>query len=224
MSAPSSCRFRAPLPMSHGETGFLRVADAPLSTVPTCSAYPDSADGGTLKRLERVLASHRLPMADAVRADQIINALPYGYPAPAAGEQVSINLEVAGCPWEPGHRLVRIGLRVADPVPATRPTTTTDSPDLLGIRVGVEFNPAVAGAYRLIGYEPEGETGGEVRFESDPAGNEAGGEGRLASGRTMTVLYEVVPSSDVLDSFSPLRGNPMKYQRLAPVSTRRVSL
>ena len=37
--------------------------------------------------------------------------LPYDYPAPTGGAPFSVTTEVDVCPWNPGHRLVRIGLQ-----------------------------------------------------------------------------------------------------------------
>ncbi len=41
----------------------------------------------------------------------MINYFTYDYPQPTDEKPFSINIDAAGCPWEPAHRLVRIGLK-----------------------------------------------------------------------------------------------------------------
>jgi Ca-activated chloride channel family protein len=41
----------------------------------------------------------------------MINYFTYDYPQPTDDKPFSINVDVAGCPWEASHRLVRIGLK-----------------------------------------------------------------------------------------------------------------
>jgi Ca-activated chloride channel family protein len=52
-----------------------------------------------------------MPPRDAVRIEEMINYFPYHYPQPAGDAPFSVNMEVASCPWNPEHRLVRIGLK-----------------------------------------------------------------------------------------------------------------
>jgi len=65
----------------------------------------------------------RLPPVDAVRIEELVNALPYDYPAPAANDPVPFrsDTEVAPCPWAPEHLLVRLALRARDYSDDTRP-------------------------------------------------------------------------------------------------------
>ena len=41
----------------------------------------------------------------------MINYFTYNYPQPSDGRPFSVTTEVAGCPWEPSHRLLRIGIQ-----------------------------------------------------------------------------------------------------------------
>jgi len=52
-----------------------------------------------------------LPPKDAVRIEELINYFPYDYPSPRGDDPFSITTDVADCPWNPAHRLVRIGLQ-----------------------------------------------------------------------------------------------------------------
>ena len=86
------------------ENRFLAVADRPLSTF---SIDVDTASYAVVRRL---LAAGRLPPADAVRIEEFVNYFRYSYPRPAGHEPFAVGLEAADCPWQAGHRLVRIGI------------------------------------------------------------------------------------------------------------------
>lgn len=84
---------------------FRRAVDEPLST------FSIDVDTASYANVRRFLASGNRPPKDAVRIEELVNYFPYDYPAPAAGEPFSVNVEVAACPWKEGRRLVRVGLK-----------------------------------------------------------------------------------------------------------------
>ena len=86
---------------------FLRVSDNPLST------FSIDVDSASYSNVRRYLNQNALPPKDAVRIEEMVNYFPYGYapPPPDGTIPFSANIEVAGCPWETKHRLVRIGLK-----------------------------------------------------------------------------------------------------------------
>ena len=51
------------------------------------------------------------PPAGAVRIEELINYFRYDYPAPSSEHPFSVTTELAQCPWQTGHQLVRIGLK-----------------------------------------------------------------------------------------------------------------
>ena len=69
------------------------------------------------------------------------------------------------------------------------------------VKVQIEFNPAQAAAYRLIGYEKR-------ILAKEDFNNDAKDAGEIGAGHTVTVLYEVVPAGVAV------RGavDPLKYQ------------
>ncbi len=87
------------------ENAFLTAAADPLST------FSIDVDTASYSIVRRFVNEGKLPPIDAVRIEEMINYFTYDYPQPKADEPFSINLEVASCPWEPSHRLVRIGLK-----------------------------------------------------------------------------------------------------------------
>ncbi|MEM8600877.1 MAG: von Willebrand factor type A domain-containing protein, partial [Bacteroidota bacterium] len=87
------------------ENPFRRVGDAPLST------FGIDVDAASYANTRRFLNSGRLPPADAVRIEEFVNYFSYDYPDPEGDAPFSITTEVAVAPWQPAHRLVRIGLQ-----------------------------------------------------------------------------------------------------------------
>ena len=88
------------------ENPFLAVATNPLSTF---SIDVDTASYAKVRRY--LLEQNTLPPADAVRLEELINYFSYDYPAPEGEAPFSAHMEVAACPWQPEHRLVKVGLK-----------------------------------------------------------------------------------------------------------------
>jgi Ca-activated chloride channel family protein len=88
------------------ENEFLTVKDSPLSTF---SIDVDTASYA--KTRAYLLEHHRLPPADAVRIEELINYFDYGYAGPTDEHPFAVHLETAECPWQPQHRLVRVGIQ-----------------------------------------------------------------------------------------------------------------
>ncbi len=70
------------------------------------------------------------------------------------------------------------------------------------VKIQIEFNPAVAGAYRLIGYENRVLAAQDFNDDTKDAGE-------IGAGHTVTALYEIVPAG--LDINVP-GVDPLKYQ------------
>lgn len=87
------------------ENPFEKASETPLST------FSLDVDSASYTIARRMISQGELPPSDAVRIEEFINYFPYHYPEPAADDPFSINLEVASCPWEASHRLVRVGLK-----------------------------------------------------------------------------------------------------------------
>ncbi|WP_289489948.1 von Willebrand factor type A domain-containing protein, partial [Klebsiella pneumoniae] len=52
------------------------------------------------------LHAEMLPDPDSVRIEEMINYFTYSYPQPEGNVPFSVTTEVAGCPWNPNHRLL----------------------------------------------------------------------------------------------------------------------
>ncbi len=85
---------------------FLAVGDNPLSTF---SIDVDTASYSIVRRY--LLQNRQAPPPAAVRIEELVNYFRYDYPQPKGDEPFTANVEVAGCPWNAEHRLVRVGIK-----------------------------------------------------------------------------------------------------------------
>jgi Ca-activated chloride channel family protein len=97
------------------ENRFLRTADAPLST------FSIDVDTASYANVRRFLAAGRRPPRDAVRIEELVNYFRYARPQPEGDDPFAVAVEVAECPWRPGHRLVRVALAGRDVARDSRP-------------------------------------------------------------------------------------------------------
>lgn len=87
------------------ESGFLKVADTPLST------FSIDVDTASYANVRRFLYDGMLPPADAVRIEELINYFNYDYAGPEGDRPFSINTELTAAPWNRENLLLRIGLQ-----------------------------------------------------------------------------------------------------------------
>ena len=87
------------------ENRFHRVVDDPLST------FSIDVDTASYANVRRFLNEGRLPPADAVRIEELINYFRFEYPDRTGDAPFSIATEVTSCPWNPRHKLALIGLQ-----------------------------------------------------------------------------------------------------------------
>lgn len=98
------------------EKPFLEVTRRPLST------FSADVDTGSYSNVRRFAKEGKLPPADAVRIEEMLNYFRYDYPEPSGADPVSITTTVAKCPWSPEHQLMQVGLRSKSlPAAATMP-------------------------------------------------------------------------------------------------------
>lgn len=110
-----STSYSAPPPADNTETysainenNFHTVSDQPLST------FSIDVDRASYTNIRRFLNNGQLPPADAVRVEEMINYFDYQYKNPTGKDPVAIYADMAVCPWEPSHQLVRIALKAKD--------------------------------------------------------------------------------------------------------------
>ncbi len=84
---------------------FLSTKAAALSTF---SIDVDVASYGITRRK---ITEGTLPPKDAVRIEELVNYFPYEYKDPTDGKPFAVHTELADCPWDNTHRLLRIGIQ-----------------------------------------------------------------------------------------------------------------
>jgi Ca-activated chloride channel family protein len=127
------------------ENPFLRTASAPRST------FSIDVDHASYSNVRRFLKAGQRPPADAVRLEELINYFPYDLPAPTGDDPVSITTEVGVAPWNPTHRLVRVGLRGRPiAVDALPPNNLVFLIDVSGSMDSPDKLPLLKSAFRLL--------------------------------------------------------------------------
>ena len=87
------------------DSGFIRVADHPLST------FSIDVDTASYAVTRSFLDRGIFPLADAVRIEELINYFTYDYASPAGEDPFAVHLEAAPAPWNPENLLARIALK-----------------------------------------------------------------------------------------------------------------
>lgn len=94
-----------------------RVAENPVST------FSVDVDTGSYANVRRFLREGQLPPKDAVRAEELINYLDYGYEAPRDRDTpFGLITEIGPTPWNPKTRLLHVGIQGWVP-PGERPAS-----------------------------------------------------------------------------------------------------
>lgn len=92
------------------ENPFAKAAEEPLST------FSIDVDTASYSKTRMFLLEHQsLPPPDAVRIEELLNYFSYDYAGPKGDEHpFAAHVEVAQCPWQRKHRLVRIGVKAKE--------------------------------------------------------------------------------------------------------------
>ncbi len=135
---------------------FLTAAANPLST------FSIDVDAASYSNVRRFLSQGTLPPADAVRLEELVNYFSYTYPDQTGRHPFAVSADVGPCPWEPEHRLVRIGLQAKKM--ATRdlpPSNLVFLIDVSGSMQSEDKLPLVKQAFRALVQElrPEDRVG-----------------------------------------------------------------
>lgn len=146
MIADQELRLRAEAPAeTNGLVGYIEapVADAPdamVAPVENTEAYSNEApnpvkvtaeepvstfsidvDTASYAVVRSSLTGGYLPTPDQVRIEEMVNYFPYAYAAPEGDAAFASTISVMPTPWNPGTRLVTIGIQGALPAVAERP-------------------------------------------------------------------------------------------------------
>jgi len=127
------------------ENRFLSPRDEPLST------FAIDVDTASYSNVRRFIDQGQMPYADAVRIEELVNYFTYDYVAPEDGKPFSVHVDAATCPWQPAHRLVRIGLKGKEiPQPQRRPCNLVFLLDVSGSMDEPNKLPLLKSALRMM--------------------------------------------------------------------------
>ena len=127
------------------ENPFLSAATNPLST------FSIDVDTASYSNVRRFINNGSLPPKDAVRVEEMINYFSYDYREPEGDKPFSIDLDATECPWDKGHRLLRIGLKGREVANENRPASNlVFLLDVSGSMLPAERLPLVKQAMRLL--------------------------------------------------------------------------
>lgn len=87
------------------ENEFRRPVEQPLST------FSIDVDTASYTNVRRFLNEGRLPPADAIRVEELINYFRFDYADSTQGAPFGITTELAPCPWNSRHKLALVGLQ-----------------------------------------------------------------------------------------------------------------
>ena len=88
------------------ENEFLDPKSEPLSTF---SLDVDTSSYTLMRRY--LMEQKRLPPAESVRLEEYVNYFHYNYLQPQGNDPVAVNCELAECPWNKAHKLLRLGVQ-----------------------------------------------------------------------------------------------------------------
>ena len=86
---------------------FVNTSEQPQST------FSVDADGASYAYMRRCLNNKyaSLPNSSSVRIEEFLNYFTFDYADPEGNDNIAINGEIGLCPWNEGHRLMRLGIK-----------------------------------------------------------------------------------------------------------------
>ena len=127
------------------ENPFLDANSNPLST------FSIDVDTASYSNIRRFVNEGSLPPKDAVRVEEMINYFTYDYAQPTDNKPFAVHVDLASCPWEPSHRLVRIGLKGKEIATDKRgPSNLVFLLDVSGSMTPPERLPLIKQSMRLL--------------------------------------------------------------------------
>ena len=127
------------------ENKFRRSSDQPLST------FSIDVDTASYANVRRFLNEGRLPPADAVRVEELINYFKFDYADSTQAAPFGVTTELAPCPWDSRHKLALIGLQARRLPPGkTPPRNLVFLLDVSGSMASNDKLPLVKNAMKML--------------------------------------------------------------------------
>lgn len=169
-----------------GEHPFLNTSKYPRSS------FPIRVNTDSYSEIQDSINAGLPPVQDSVRIEEMLNYFNFDYPQPRDENPVVVHFDVASCPWNSTHQLVRIGIKAR----ASRASDDASEVIAKDVEANVWFNPLLVSAYRAIGYQSEVPLSNENLNKSKQCcgGTEIKGDD-IASDQSYTLLYEIIPGN-----------------------------
>jgi len=116
MAAPAAREYAYIPPAEASREQYQRLAANPVQSVAEApvSTFSIDVDTGSYANVRRFLNEGRLPPAEAVRLEELVNYFPYTYPLPTGNAPFGVGTELAATPWNSQSRLLRIAIKASD--------------------------------------------------------------------------------------------------------------
>lgn len=100
-------------PVTHLDESYEAFVENPfeLTRSQPLSTFSIDVDNASYSNIRRMINNGQAVDKNAVRIEEMVNYFKYDYPQPKNGEPFSINTEYNDSPWNPEHKLLRIGLQ-----------------------------------------------------------------------------------------------------------------
>ncbi|REC62429.1 VWA domain-containing protein [Chryseobacterium pennae] len=100
-------------PVTHYDESYDAFVENPfeLTHSQPLSTFSIDVDNASYSNVRRMVNNGQVVDKNAVRIEEMVNYFKYDYPQPKNGEPFSINTEYNDSPWNPKHKLLRIGLQ-----------------------------------------------------------------------------------------------------------------
>ncbi len=87
------------------------------------STFSIDTDTASYTNVRQKLRSNMRPNPADVRIEEMLNYFDYAYPQPKRNDPFSVTMEIASCPWTPGHKLLRVGMKAREISNSERPAS-----------------------------------------------------------------------------------------------------
>ncbi|HEY9514917.1 MAG TPA: von Willebrand factor type A domain-containing protein [Gemmatimonadaceae bacterium] len=139
------CTFNTEAYDKIDDNPFLAVRGNPRST------FSIDVDRAAYSNVRRFITRGQRPPKDAVRIEELLNYFAYDYPAPTGDVPFAVSTDVTRAPWNPAHRLVRIGLQGKKiPLGNLPPSNLVFLIDVSGSMDSEDKLPLLKSAFRLL--------------------------------------------------------------------------
>ncbi len=128
------------------DNAFMAVAQQPLST------FSIDVDTASYANVRRFLTQGQRPPRHAVRIEEMVNYFDYQLTAPGDdATPFNTEVEIASCPWQPDHRLVKIGVKGYEIPAENRPASNiVFLIDVSGSMSSPDKLPLLKTGYRML--------------------------------------------------------------------------